>query len=322
MIEPWLLDTRVPPSSEKRLPGGGPQGTLLGLLLFIVLINDIGYSNQENNVGELITCKRILRAANQLHLKFVDDLTLAESLILRQSVVSSPTTERPQPDQFHSRTGHSLIQSKSKVFEQISAVHKYSKENDMQLNLKKTKFMLFNQCKTIDFQPSYTIEGTEIETVEETKLLGVILTSDLKFDKNTEYIVRRAYKRIWILRRLKNLGATIEQLTDVYEKQIRSVLELAIPVWHSSLTQSNKISIERVQKSALQVILGPAYESYRCALKTIGLSTLEERRENICKTFAEKAIKNSKHKNWFKVSKSNERKRKKQSMYCNVFART
>ena len=93
-------------------------------------------------------------------------------------------------------------------------------------------------------------------------------------------------------------------------------------VWHSSLTQTNKINIERVKKSALKVILGPAYESYRNALKTIGLLTLEERRENICKTFAEKSIKNSKHKNWFKVNKSNERTRKKQPIYCNIFART
>ena len=30
-------------SSMKNLPGGGPQGTLLGLLLFIVLINDAGF---------------------------------------------------------------------------------------------------------------------------------------------------------------------------------------------------------------------------------------------------------------------------------------
>ena len=30
-------------SSVKSLPGGGPQGTLLGLLLFIVLINDLGF---------------------------------------------------------------------------------------------------------------------------------------------------------------------------------------------------------------------------------------------------------------------------------------
>ena len=91
-------------SSEKRLPGVGPQGTLLGLLLFIVLINDIGFSNQKNNVGDLITCKRILRSANQLHLKFVDDLTLAESLILRQNVKSSLVSEKPQPEQFQNRS--------------------------------------------------------------------------------------------------------------------------------------------------------------------------------------------------------------------------
>ena len=69
-------------STPKNLPGGGPQGTLLGLLLFIVLINDIGFEDQQNNAGELVTCRRNLRAANQLHLKFVDDLTVAESLIL------------------------------------------------------------------------------------------------------------------------------------------------------------------------------------------------------------------------------------------------
>ena len=39
-------------SGLKELPGGGPQGTLLGLLLFLVLINDVGFSNQENNIGE------------------------------------------------------------------------------------------------------------------------------------------------------------------------------------------------------------------------------------------------------------------------------
>jgi hypothetical protein len=42
-------------SSTKSLPGGGPQGTLLGLLLFLVLINDAGWNNQVNNAGAIIT---------------------------------------------------------------------------------------------------------------------------------------------------------------------------------------------------------------------------------------------------------------------------
>ena len=42
-------------SSPRNLSGGGPQGTLLGLLLFLVMINEIGFENQKNNTGELIT---------------------------------------------------------------------------------------------------------------------------------------------------------------------------------------------------------------------------------------------------------------------------
>ena len=37
-------------SSVKQLPGGGPQGTLLELLLFLVLVNDVGFENQQNNL--------------------------------------------------------------------------------------------------------------------------------------------------------------------------------------------------------------------------------------------------------------------------------
>ena len=40
-------------SSTKSLPGGGPQGTLLALLLFLVLINDFGFVDQQNNIGGL-----------------------------------------------------------------------------------------------------------------------------------------------------------------------------------------------------------------------------------------------------------------------------
>ena len=63
-------------SSIKELPGGGPQGTLLGLFLFLVLINEAGFDGQANNAGELLTTKRKISRANQIHLKFVDDMTL------------------------------------------------------------------------------------------------------------------------------------------------------------------------------------------------------------------------------------------------------
>ena len=41
--------------------------------------------------------------------------------------------------------------------------------------------------------------------VQETKLLGIILTSDLKWAANTEYVCKKAYKKMWTLRRMKKL---------------------------------------------------------------------------------------------------------------------
>ena len=53
-------------SSSKSLPGGEPQGTLLGLLLFIVRINVVGFMDQTNNI-EVITSRKNLKRVNQMH---------------------------------------------------------------------------------------------------------------------------------------------------------------------------------------------------------------------------------------------------------------
>ena len=59
----------------------------------------------------------------------------------------------------------------------------------------------------------------------------------------------RANKKLWIIRRLKYLGAEVPDLVDIYIKQIRSILELAVPVWHDSITLAEQIDIERIQKT-------------------------------------------------------------------------
>ena len=61
---------------------------------------------------------------------------------------------------------------------------------------------------------------------------------------------------------------------------MRSQLELSAVVWSSSLTDQNKTDLERVQRSALRIILGQKYKRYSNALNALNLETLEERREN------------------------------------------
>ena len=59
-----------------------------------------------------------------------------------------------------------------------------------------------------------------------------------------------------MLRRLKTLGADTADLVDVYVKQIRCVLELAVPAWQGAITQAEKLNLEGVQKCALYIVLG------------------------------------------------------------------
>jgi hypothetical protein len=128
-------------TDAKQLPGGGPQGTLLGLLLFLILINLCGFDNQETNVGKTITNPKKKFTPSTLHAKYVDDLTLAESINLKESLIPYP--ERPLPDPFHARTGQKLPADNSAIYQQIDKIQGYASDNQMKLNTAKSKFMLF-----------------------------------------------------------------------------------------------------------------------------------------------------------------------------------
>ena len=191
----------------------------------------------------------------------------------------------------------------------------------MKINFKKTKVMLFNPCWSVDFMPHLEVEDKELELVEEMRLLGVIIQSDMKWGANTDHIVKKASSKLWVVRRLKALGARPEQLVDMYVKQCRSILELAVPAWHGAITQAERGEIERVQKGALYTIFGEQYDSYKNALKLANLDTLEARRDKLCTKFAKKAENNKKHKYWFKP-KPKIYTRQSDLKYCPVVART
>ena len=127
-----------------------------------------------------------------------------------------------------------------------------------------------------------------------TKLLGTIITSDLKWDKNTNHIVKKANARMELIRKVASFGAKKEDLKNLYILFVRSQLEQSAVVWHSSLTEENIQNLERVQKSAIKIIMGEEYQSYRKSLNFLNLDTLEERRKMLCLKFAKSALKNEK----------------------------
>ena len=67
----------------------------------------------------------------------------------------------------------------------------------------------------MDFLPEIKSEGGEcLEVVEEYKLLGVKIQSDLGWGKNTSFLCSKGYSKLWILRNLKKMGTGDTSCTD------------------------------------------------------------------------------------------------------------
>ena len=73
--------------------------------------------------------------------------------------------------------------------------------------------------------------------------------------------------------------------------QVRSKLEQSAVLWHFGLTKKNRSDLERVQRSALRIILGNKYTSYNDALKKLNIESLEDRRKLLCFKFAKNCLK-------------------------------
>ncbi|KAI8510268.1 hypothetical protein Bbelb_126960 [Branchiostoma belcheri] len=134
--------------------------------------------------------------------------------------------------------------------------------------------------------PPLKINNRDLQQVEVMRILGVFLQSNLKWNAHVDYICTKSSQRLFFLRRLKHFHLDIEDLVSVYTTYIRPITEYATPVWHSGLTTSQSDRIERIQRRAVRIILGPDYSNYAEACSQLGLSTLHERREELTLKFA------------------------------------
>ena len=268
-------------SCPRLINGGGPQGATLGIL---------EYLSQTNNSADCV--------GPEDRFKFVDDLTIIEIVNLLTVGMSSFNSKFQVPNDIGE---HNQFISPENLDcqDHLNQINTWTHNQKMKINETKTKSMIFNFTTNYQFNTRLRLEGKNIDTVQETKLLGTIITDNLKWDKNTENIVKKAYARMAILRKLSSFQAPEKDMKQVYIAYIRSLLEQSSNVWHSSLTIENENDLERVQKIALKIILKDKFRNYENALNILELDTLKYRREKLCLAFAQKCLKNKKMKYLF-----------------------
>ena len=128
------------------MPGGGPQGTLIGLIEYFVQSNDNADCVDED-----------------LRFKFVDDLSVLELIML-----SGLLTEYNFKQHVASDIGivEMFVPPTSIIPRKIAD---WTDMNKMQLNKDKTNYMVFSRTET-NFATRLTLEGDKLDRVEETKL--------------------------------------------------------------------------------------------------------------------------------------------------------
>ena len=270
-------------SSERKLNGGGPQGATFGIWEYLV---------QSNNSADCVD--------PNYRFKFVDDLTILEkvNLLLVGLASHNPHSSVPSDIPVHNQF---IPAEHLKSQEYLEKIKEWTDNQKMVLNQKKNKVMIFNFTDNYKFTARLALNDENLDVVKQAKLLGVIITDDLKWDSNTEYIVKRAYTRMELLRKVAEFTTSVEEKREIYIMYIRSILEQSSVVWHSSLSSENAEDLERVQKATVRLILGNKYENYEDGLIKANVDSLNVRRDVLCRKFAIKCIKsdNPRVKNMF-----------------------
>ena len=148
-------------SSERKLKGGGPQGSSFGLW---------EYLSQSNDNADCVE--------EQDRFKFVDDLSFLEIIYLLNIGISSYNIKAHVPSDIP--THNQCIQNSNlKSQNYMEKINQWAIKQKMKFNVKKTKTMLFNFSKKHQFATKLNIMNTDMDMVKETTLLGTVITSNL-----------------------------------------------------------------------------------------------------------------------------------------------
>ena len=113
---------------------------------------------------------------------------------------------------------------KIKSQDYMDKISEWTDSKKTKLNVDKSSAMIFDETKNYQFSTRIQLNQTILETVKETKILGTIVSSDLTWHSNSQYLTQRGYQRKINLLKLYEFNLPNEDLVQIY-MYIRSVIE-------------------------------------------------------------------------------------------------
>ena len=141
-------------SAEQDIPGGGPQGGLLTVLLFDLQANlagapcptlrslALGVEGPDPAPAQAVPLPPCHQEEKILKKKYVDDLSLLESIDLKSMLL--PSAPMIGPPNIHEIPRLYLPADQSILQHQLADLQAFTEANKMKINAKKTKIVPFN----------------------------------------------------------------------------------------------------------------------------------------------------------------------------------
>ena len=166
------------------------------------------------------------------------------------------------------------IQDAIQMQKNLDDLSRWAEKWKMGFNAKKCKVIHYGKN---NIRYDYKLDGCVIESVSEEKDLGVWMQADLKPTKQCKMAAQTAN---WALGQLMKTFhyRKASCLVPLYTTFVRPKLEHAVGAW-SPWLEGDKETLERVQKRMIRNISDKRGETYEQRLRSVGLTTLEERRE-------------------------------------------
>jgi hypothetical protein len=139
----------------------------------------------------------------------------------------------------------------AKANQGVKQMEEWSRKNELFLNKEKTLTMNFEarKCKK-DSSPLIRLDKVSIEHCTDTKFLGIIIDSQLDWNKHVTNVAAKVASGCFLLKKLKNLVST-DILRLVYFANIQSHLMYGVIVWGNCTHTKRLFSL---QKTSMRIM--------------------------------------------------------------------
>ena len=155
----------------------------------------------------------------------------------------------------------------------LNRIWQWSLDWQMQFNVEKCAVMHIGKKNP---RLPYSMGGNVIQTIQEGKDLGVLISQDMKLARQCILAAGKANKMLGIIKRTV-ISRDKKMIISLYKALVRPHLEYCVQAWNPYMQGDIKM-LERVQRRATKLIKDFGNLDYRERLKRCNLTSLEERR--------------------------------------------